>query len=390
MILLDQPYVSDFLQRSLCQYNIPVIDTAAMRALNLDKNLPIISEEQAIAKLTTDPSSRLYSNSENALSWISQNLASTHWPEQINTFKDKVAFRKLLQPLYPQLFFCEIPVAKLGDVDIKDWPWPVIVKPSVGFFSMGVHKVSSAAEWQNTVTEIHAEIEQAADLYPTQVIDTAAFIVEGFLAGEEYAIDAYFDSDGQPVILDVLHHMFSSSSDVSDRIYLTSADIVLSYHEQLAQLLTTIGELKQLRNFPVHLEVRIDASGSITPIELNPMRFAGWCTTDIAYHAYGIDPYDYFFHNKQPDWQQIYQETGSRITSLIILDRPETIAVERIAGFDYDRLQAQMSQPVELRKVDFHHYPLFGILFTHTQPELFAEISAILKANMAEYVQLKG
>lgn len=389
MILLDQPYVSEFLQHSLTKNNIPVIDTEAAQALKLDPRVPRISEQQAIAQLMTQQDARLYSNSENSIGWISQHLAMTKRPQQINSFKNKVEFRQLLQPLYPEFFFCEVPFAELASTDTANWPWPVIVKPAVGFFSMGVHKVTSAHHWQQIVTTIHGEIEQAQGLYPQQVLDTATFIVEGCLAGEEYAIDAYFDDEGQPVILNILHHLFSSGDDVSDRIYLTSAGVILKYQQPLLNLLKNIGQLRGLKNFPVHLEVRIDDTGKITPIELNPLRFAGWCTTDIAHHAYDINPYHCFFNNIKPDWQQLAQKFGERITSFIILDRPTTIPLGQIDSFDYERLLDQLSQPVELRKVDYHHYPVFGIVFAHTQPETFGELTQLLQADMTDFINLK-
>lgn len=38
----------------------------------------------------------------------------------------------------------------------------------------------------------------------------------------------------------------------------------------------------RVTNFPVHVEIRVKED-KICPIEFNPMRFAGLCTTDIAY-----------------------------------------------------------------------------------------------------------
>jgi hypothetical protein len=42
----------------------------------------------------------------------------------------------------------------------------------------------------------------------------------------------------------------------------------------------SIGKATEISNFPVHIKVRVDKSGNVIPIEVNPMRFAG-CTTDI-------------------------------------------------------------------------------------------------------------
>lgn len=58
-----------------------------------------------------------------------------------------------------------------------------------------------------------------------------------------------------------------------------------------------------LKNFPAHIEIRIDKNGNINPIEVNPLRFGGWCTTgDISWYAYGFNSYEYFLKGKKPDW----------------------------------------------------------------------------------------
>jgi hypothetical protein len=43
----------------------------------------------------------------------------------------------------------------------------------------------------------------------------------------------------------------------------------------------------------MHVEVRVDGD-VICPIEFNPMRFAGFSSTDVAYYAYGIRTIEYF------------------------------------------------------------------------------------------------
>ena len=54
------------------------------------------------------------------------------------------------------------------------------------------------------------------------------FIVEQYVDGDEFAMDAYFNQKGEPVILGIFKHLFSSATDVSDRIYYTSKDIIES------------------------------------------------------------------------------------------------------------------------------------------------------------------
>jgi len=122
-------------------------------------------------------------------------------------------------------------------------------KPTVGFFSIGVHKVSSREEWIHTIDSIRAEIDQAEDLYPETVLDTRSFIIEQCINGEEFAVDAYYNSTGEPVILNILKHAFSSDTDVSDRIYITSKEIIETNLEEFTDFAGKIGKLAGVKSF---------------------------------------------------------------------------------------------------------------------------------------------
>ena len=65
--------------------------------------------------------------------------------------------------------------------------------------------------------------------------------------------------------------------------------------EKFTDFAGKIGDLAGVKNFPVHIELRRDNDGILLPIEVNPMRFGGWCTTaDISFLAYGFNPYLYY------------------------------------------------------------------------------------------------
>ncbi len=80
---------------------------------------------------------------------------------------------------------------------------PCIIKPAAGFFSMGVHTIASAAQWKETAGLIRQEMRLAEGLYPKEVLDAEQFIIEGMITGEEYAVDAYYDSHGSAVIVGI-------------------------------------------------------------------------------------------------------------------------------------------------------------------------------------------
>jgi hypothetical protein len=150
MILLDRPYASDFLHATITDNSLPVVMTAPARALGLTPGPHVLDEAEALASfgdahLRGDL--KLYTNSENALGWIAEHLAFTGLPEKIEMFKNKGRFRKLAGPLFPDFFYREVAAADLAEVDPAGLPLPVILKPNVGFFSLGVHKINTVSDW---------------------------------------------------------------------------------------------------------------------------------------------------------------------------------------------------------------------------------------------------
>lgn len=388
MILLDKPYVSDFLLETIRRNNFPVVKTPAATALLADTDIEMLPEAEAIEALCAQKHPQLYTNSENAIGWMARHLACSDLPRQVNLFKDKVAFREATQAMFPELHFEAIELQDLRDFSIAHLAFPFIVKPAIGFFSVGVHNIGSAADWQRAITQIEQEIEQVRALYPKEVLDTKTFIIESCIEGEEFAFDAYFDRDGNPVILNMLKHIFSSAEDVGDRVYLSSKDIFDAWLEPFERFLRDLSALIPVRNFPVHVEVRVDATGKIVPIEVNPMRFGGWCTTaDMAYFAFGFNPYAFYFAQKRPDWASIFEDKADKIYSIIVLNNSTGIPAERIARFDYDRLLQRFEHPLELRRLDYRETSVFGFLFTETSRDNYQELEDILRDDLRGYVE---
>ncbi|MBM9520662.1 ATP-grasp domain-containing protein [Desulforhopalus vacuolatus] len=388
MFLLDKPYVSDFLKRTIKENAIPVVDTIESRELGLLKGTNIISEETA--KLEAENNPLIYTNSENTIGWISENLSFTDIPQKIELFKDKYKFRELISDLFPDFFYKKVDFNSLDEIDISSFPFPFIIKPSVGFFSMGVYKVNAGEEWSEVKEKIKNEVSKALKIYPDQVISYTSFIIEQCINGEEFAIDTYFDSQGDPVILNILQHAFSDDSDVSDRIYMSSKEIIKNNFEDVYSFLKKIGELAQVKNFPCHVELRKESDGTLIPIEINPMRFGGWCTTpDFTYSVYGINSYLYYYNQQKPDWDKVLEGKDNKVFSLIVLDNSTGVDGNNITSFNYEKLLSDFAKPLELRRIDYKEYPIFGFLFTESADDNLQELENILKSNLREYITAK-
>ena len=389
MLILDKPYVSDFLKSTLIENKFEVLKHKNYSTLNLPENANCIEEIDFIAKAKNSKNPKIYSNSENAINWINNNLAETTLPGKINLFKDKIKFRDLIKPIFPDFFYQGVKITDLKNVDTTKIAKPFIIKPAVGFFSMGVYKVKEDSEWNDIVKSIEEEMNLAKELYPAEVIDSTNFIIEQNIPGKEFAIDVYFDENKKPVILNILEHIFPNEDDLTDRAYVTSKEIVEHYHDVFEYLLVKIGALAKIKNFPMHIEVKVTDQGEIIPIEINPMRFTGWCLTDLAHFAYNINIYDYFMNSKKPNWDEILKGKDNKTYSMIIASLPKDINSSMIESINWDKFSSSFENVLELRKIDYTEYPVFGFLFTETKNENIEEINKILKSDLKEFINLK-
>jgi len=389
MIALGKPYISSFLLKTIQEFNYPVISTSEAREMLGTQSLNWISEDEARAMLAQNPHTRVYTNSENTIGFLESAADASPLPNQIHVFKNKIRFRDMLADAYPGYFYTNVRFNDLEKLDLENLNFPFVIKPAVGFFSVAVHRVEDPGDWKQVLEDIAMEVELWKGTYPSQVIDTTEFIIEECIEGEEYAIDAYFDQKGDAVILNILHHVFSSGKDVSDRVYTTSEQIIKQHKQGIQDFLDMIGEKAKLANFPVHVEVRIDPEGKITPIEVNPLRFGGWCTTgDLSWYAYGINSYEYYFSSKRPDWEQIFESRKGKNYSVIVLDNNSGLHENQIKSFDYERIGNDFKRLLDLREVDFRSYGVFGFLFVETSQGNENELTRVLNSDLKEYIRL--
>ncbi len=388
MFILEEPFVSDLLVATIGELRLPVLRTPIAQRRLPAQHAGLLCDDVAFSIAACRPGAQVYSNSENAIGWIAEHLSESDLPRKIELFKDKIAFRDLVADLYPDYRYAGVPWKELRAFDPARLRAPFIVKPAVGFFSLGVHVVESAAAWPAVVELIEREVRTLGHLYPEQVLDMDHFVIEEVIEGEEFAVDAYYDAAGAPVLVNVYAHLFESADDVSDRVYLTNAETVARLGPPALEFLTEIGRRADLADFPVHTELRIDAAGRVAPIEVNPMRFGGWCATDLAHFAYGVNPYSCYLRGEHPDWQRIAEETAGRTTALIVSDLPSSVDLTTIASVDYEAFAARFSRVLELRPTDFNRYPVFAFTFVEMPSGDLSELHAVLGADLREHLRM--
>ncbi len=386
MFLIDAPFVSDYLKRTLQDLEVPVIQTAFAEKSLSGYRVNFISEREAVRAYTLDRKIQFNTNSENALDWILTEFPSSLLALQVEELKNKVRFRQVLAQIHPTYYYKECPYDELRNIDSLALPYPVILKPSVGFFSLGVQRIDNQKQWLNSLSGLGAMISNYEGIYPSGVLDNSTFIIEEVIPGEEFAIDCYYDDQGQVIILNLMKHLFASGGDVNDRVYITSSSIMDQVLVPVQNYLNKLGSLFKLINFQAHVELRISGD-EIAAIEINPLRFGGWCSTaDLAHYAWGINPYVAVVKKDKPDWDILKKLDPDHVYALVVLNNSTGVVGEKIARFDYDALLDSVQTPLELRKTDFHNFPLFGFLMCKVQADDMTDLTKLLHSDLREFI----
>lgn len=134
------------------------------------------------------------------------------------------------------------------------------------------------------------------------------------------------------------------------------------------------------------MEVRVGEDGVVYPIEFNPLRFAGLCTTDLSFFAYGFKTYESYLNNIQPNWDEVLAGKEGKRYSMVMLSTDGTSLSDHYS-FDYDAVQQKFSKVLTCRKLNAKQYNTFGVLFTEASDEAWQkESDYILRSTLEEFL----
>lgn len=382
MLILEKPYVSETLVRTAIEKNLPVLRNAMSEKMVAEGHaLNLLNDEEFVAEYKKR--GRLYTMSENALGWLVKNLPDKELLDKIALLKDKATFRRICQDMYPDFFFCEEEIVKLNNINPDELTFPLVLKPSVGFLSAGVHVVSNADEWNAAIRDIQANFHKVSAQFPEFVIGTQKFLIEEYIKGEEYAVDTYFDENGNPTILNIFHHRFANESDTSDRLYCSSRALYDQYEESFMNFLVQLNKVLQLHDFPMHIEFRYDGKKAI-PIEINPLRFAGFCLNELQTHISGLHPIVAYLENIHIGKEEMWQGKEKDTYSFLVLERPSDASPEE--RFNEKKFREDMMDVLELRPLADPTVGVAATAFIRTDDAHKAELEHILHLDMHDYM----
>ncbi|WP_027410553.1 ATP-grasp domain-containing protein [Anoxybacteroides tepidamans] len=381
MILINDQIISPILLESLEEMNIPVFKQGNRSGLS--NSLNVMGDKQFFSLVNEQQ--KLLTNSESCLALLESyapNSVQNRWTKQL---KDKGAFRKILSSMYPDYFYKIVNKNELYELSPNDIPFPVVIKPSKGYSSVGVYKIKNAAEWEDTLRKLETDLFLMKNVYQ-EVIDGESILIEKWIFGEEYAVDSYYDHDGNPVILNIFKRLFKDEYDTSDRIYYTSKQVISEIYDDILNFMHKFKEVYPVKNFPIHFEVR-KSHGTMIPIEMNPLRFAGAGTTDLGLYAYECNVYKHYFQGTSPDWKEALSNMDDGIYSFFCAEVPIHISQNLIKSIDHQSFQKEFEQILEYRQIQAANDRTFAIVFFKS--ETMDELYRLLQLDLQPFITLK-
>lgn len=379
MVIIEAPFVSDLMVDTIEKNGIPVLKNEMSK--NRITHGMVLSDSEFCKEY--EKTGKLYTVSENALGWIYDHIQDKRFLDGISIVKDKSAFRKICRDIYPDFFFKELDINEMEQLDVDSIVFPCVIKPSVGFLSKGVFVVHDKKEYQAAVKSLQNDFAKAGADFPEFVVGKSRFLIEEYIHGEEFAVDAYYDEHESPVILNIFHHKFMDESDTSDRLYMTNRGLFDQYEEPFTAFLTNLNKTMHLRNFPMHIEFRYDGKKAV-PIEINPLRFTGFCLNELQVFISGNHPMQSFLKGIHISKEEMWKGKENLTYAFTVLDLPSGCEDKT---FDEKKFSADFPGVIDVRRVPDKSSGVAATVFLKTETKNLQAFDRIMSLDMHEYMK---
>ena len=362
LILLHDSYVSDYMLNAAQIEGIPIFAMGGLHDKLKQQGYNVISERD-VAKRLADLNTIPYFNAEDCLTTVFKYSRNNELITAVNFFKNKYEFKKGLVKEYPDHFIARVTFDELPEFDVPEGK-DLIIKPSIGFHSVGIRSFRGKKEWKKVRTEVINAIKRYKNVFDVNVLNNEIFLIEDYLSGDELACDAYFNHNSQPIVLSISQHPFANKEDRRDLVYWTSAQLIQEKLPLFNNFLQLLASKKSLKNIAIHFEVRIK-DDVIYPIEVNPLRFGGFGLASLPQHAFGINSYEHFFKQTAPDWDSVFSKTNNEYFAFIVAQTPSRFDSQKDT-IDEETFKKSFEHIIKYIPIDTSRYKFFSTTFAKT------------------------
>ncbi len=182
-------------------------------------------------------------------------------------------------------WFLDIPADAEARAVAAMVPYPCVVKPLGLSGSRGVIKAESPAQLESAVTRVRALLARA-DLRAQRAGLTDQLLIEGYIDGQEYAIEGLLTGGEFRVLAlfdkpDPLDGPF-----FEETIYVTPSSAPAHLQDAIAQEVERAITALDLVHGPIHAECRVGVAG-ITMLEVGARPVGGLCSKVLRFEADG-------------------------------------------------------------------------------------------------------
>lgn len=272
-----------------------------------DPNIHVLSKRD----LRDDPGLRIKHGdkvcltSETVLADVLTRMDDLEQCYQVHSLKDKLACRQMLRSTYPNFYFKAMKLINLPAASLAPGK-KYVVKPVRGYFGSGVRLVEPGDDLAEVTEEIKKELRRNIEYFSASVLSVEDIIIEEYIEGEEYAVDMFYSSTGQPVIVSLCHHPIPDKREYLDVVYYTGYEIFEKFYDEIFDFFIQLNQTLGAKSLPIHGEFKYH-QGKLIPVELNPLRYGSDGFHDLVYHAFGLNSFVCFANDYQPDWPSLWR-----------------------------------------------------------------------------------
>ena len=314
--------------------------------------------------------------SEASLEIVKEKLSDSSKKRAIEYLKDKHKFREILSEIYPDYQYKRITFSEIETLQVNK---RTVLKPLKGCFGTAVKILDQNSDLKQIAQEVKKEIDSNSSVLSESVLSNNDFILEDYILGDEYAIDMFFDENGEPNIVNIYYHPMPKVKAYMHMLYYTSKEVFDKVYDSAIDFFRKLNQVLQVKNFVMHGEFKFQEE--LFPIEINAMRYGGMGLGNMIYHSIGLNPYEHFKNGTSPDWSTIWGKYGEDKFAFMIAYNGTDVDVQTQEP-DLEKLRNDFTEILREQIFDYKSQLAFGIFCIKENTE---NIQKLLEIDFNDY-----